>query len=1408
MKAQVYNELPVTGPALYRPTDIQVLPGMQFRRGHNDENGLSGNDPIVAYGPEGIDLSRIGVLTVWVTREGVAYVVDGHHRLYLCKIHQQVQIGVQRLQGADFVIPCFELRESDGWTKATAKAYGKQINEMARPSHWTNADSISQEDRDKLPETDFAGPHRSFPIRNQKDVEDAARLIGHAEKPEAVKAKIEAIATRKGLSLPKSWAMGDGYIPQDEYDQIPDEDFAGPDRTFPIRNQEDLQNRSYLIGHSKNPEEVKAKAIEIAHRKGLSLPEAWSKGEKLKEKNKGDSAGEVTVRDDAPCNCTDVISTAVDSVKGGLMQVRQLATIADVKNKNGRIYPRKVLQDAVDRARPLIRAGAINSEREHPEIVNVCDRGQCGDAFVTNPELVTARIDDFTDVDADGNVHVIRTILDTPEGRKVAAKIKAGKPEGVSIRLKMRSSYDSNKHADVATWLRIDGLDDVTDPAVPTAGTIADGASKADSAEDVPTQGFGVRQPQTEENGLGAPFLGNAPNNTVNPPTKGTSKAVREIEEGREADSGVRPVSAKDNKMDKLTPIASVRKFHSSVKSGKNIAEITANEQAACDSILTEYHAGGNVADAVATFQATHAYVDASGTRIAGFVPGKTGPYATLASEMGDDPASGWGKDYKSGSGLGRLLGATAQTTKTGVKPMSATLKGDAKAKDDMGMDSEEEDEKDMTPKAENDEDEGEETFEDKFGKSVKDESHPFNKMGDSEREELKNFVKKHAKADSDISKMVEDACAMFGKKSADSKLATAGLGSLPKGSTVNDASHPRSEVVFEHRPGAAQVNRLLTEGDSIMRNTVGSAFGGLNPDNPDVKSQRKRNRAALEPLMDGFAEKMYGRDGIAQAFVAKDSTDDGFLSSVSKIVTARDSFAGTTSNLLNQPTVFQTLLVQAFQDLRCLDFVQAIGPGTQTNGTASGWDMQHGFGSVFKVPYESYTDPANYGFEYNNIDYGLLFPNTSQGIDEGTVNVYWDTFFPNWRFNATSNDIQSINSLGRGPLNYPVIARQLLHMAYRKSRTIDTALANEFPDIAFEYGAVAVATETYTTGNGRLANNSVLPASGAVSVNLNPTKTAVATIASTDKSITYGLGNSSGGVAVIAAIRMLCGTTGSIGGTTTYCGSSNIYGPTPVVRPRAQQTLNSQGQVTTSTLNPIAITAPAAAVLGVLGSDGNIYSTPGTTATYAIDFINGVIVFASGVVGAAGIMTTTVTFSSYSYATNFDYFVASPNMVTIPTGSSYQAVMNGLITQFDATAANMGSWSKFVAPDLGLMSLKVSTLITQATLFYKLNSPDGTELYPNEKEFARRNGVAMARFNAPWWIQDSAIILTRSGSEKYAIDTPFEVRGPFAKYDSSQRLQAGEAYYAAENSAICTPQVKSAAGTIINPCSRAILIY
>lgn len=77
---------------------------------------------------------------------------------------------------------------------------------MARKKQkWESPGHYTKKDRDKMKKSDFAGPHQSFPIQTQQDVYDAARLVGHAKNPAAVKKKVIEIAKRKGFDIPESW---------------------------------------------------------------------------------------------------------------------------------------------------------------------------------------------------------------------------------------------------------------------------------------------------------------------------------------------------------------------------------------------------------------------------------------------------------------------------------------------------------------------------------------------------------------------------------------------------------------------------------------------------------------------------------------------------------------------------------------------------------------------------------------------------------------------------------------------------------------------------------------------------------------------------------------------------------------------------------------------------------------------------------------------------------------------------------------------------------------------------------------------------------------------------------------------------------------------------------------------------
>src|SRR6266699_4996990 len=63
----------------------------------------------------------------------------------------------------------------------------------------------SDKERESMDESDFCGPHKSFPIKTQEDVDSSAHLIGHAEDEGAVKACVIGKAHSHGWTLPESW---------------------------------------------------------------------------------------------------------------------------------------------------------------------------------------------------------------------------------------------------------------------------------------------------------------------------------------------------------------------------------------------------------------------------------------------------------------------------------------------------------------------------------------------------------------------------------------------------------------------------------------------------------------------------------------------------------------------------------------------------------------------------------------------------------------------------------------------------------------------------------------------------------------------------------------------------------------------------------------------------------------------------------------------------------------------------------------------------------------------------------------------------------------------------------------------------------------------------------------------------
>lgn len=157
--------------------------------------------------------------------------------------------------------------------------------------------------------------------------------------------------------------------------------------------------------------------------------------------------------------------------------IYQIAMMVDRVNKNMRVYPKKIVAEAIKKARKAAKSGAMLSEITHPEVVSVCDWRGCGERPVDNgPTNKTAVVKDISNPDKYGFVWIKRQICDTPAGDLLRQKIANKEPLGISLRGYAQADRRviDGQNVDVANELTIETFDDVLDPAVEDAGRIGD----------------------------------------------------------------------------------------------------------------------------------------------------------------------------------------------------------------------------------------------------------------------------------------------------------------------------------------------------------------------------------------------------------------------------------------------------------------------------------------------------------------------------------------------------------------------------------------------------------------------------------------------------------------------------------------------------------------------------------------------------------------------------------------------------------------------------------------------------------------------------------------------------------------------------------------------------------------------
>ena len=1064
---------------------------------------------------------------------------------------------------------------------------------------------------------------------------------------------------------------------------------------------------------------------------------------------------------------------------GVLGRVRQLAMVVNAVNRNNRLYPSEVAGPALDETSKRVKMGIVHSEYRHPAVVS--DGGK--QAFVDNHDRKTSTYVNVEKPNAQGQVFVTRDILDTPHGREVYQDFLDGKPRGLSTRMLMKAhkAVLDGKSILVAKEMKIPTWDDMgvgDSPAVP------DTQKYYQLLTDAELSTLGL-EPTVDSNNTAA--------NAVSDKNKEKEKTMNE--DIQAALDAYTELALEENPGEAVVDNAR-KAVISEIKRAKSKKEITSAQ----------------------VVELMKALADADGL----FGNGREQPVIVDAKQIASPTYKGlaYAEDIK--------LSATPTAPDQIPNEPIQVLDNPAEVKAEMDADSKallnellaERNAKKLRNEIEAAVDAKAETaFADTLPENVK--------------ARIISTVKKTAKDVASIDSLIEALIDNYGEGAAEAKLNAMGHGASPKSFTHVDPYSGGSTVVtsVEVKPSyMAGVDEILAAVDKIEAKDVSAEYVKNREERKAIREYNRKN--FIYPLLQQMehARKVVNNE---EAFLSlMDSItqiDSGPFQAMlaGKDIAATD--ATVLSNIYNQPTVSNAILVQTYQDLTALQYVDPIGPkaGEGDPNWTSIPTSQGLPGWILRIPSETWTEPSGVGTvalrsSWGSFDAGLLVADNA-GIPEGTINEAWQAFTTVPRSIAFSVTRGSSRSAGLGPLNLDIIARSMYHTTYRKNRTIDKALYDDMLQASDTYNSVSVASETVNN-----TYNSVYNAAGYVIVNLNPKKAASATPAvatsttSADPYITYGAN-------VIAAVRTAGPATPGSSGATIYSGTS--YGVSPIVKSKYTADLSSAGAYNPTYTYPVTVSSPSSSVEGYLDSNKQVQNFPGNwfnsspgTATFAVDHEVGVICFNSVAPpsGTGSLITSTVTVSYY-YATNFINLIAVAGgpldtFALLGNNDLYQIYgsntvlveqyLNTTLREIDQAATAMTAANGYMSPNLLLGSVQTSNTILPASLFYKLNSPTGTVLFPEDQPSAyfERNGILGCRHNSPWQVGDHRLLLTKKGTTKYGVGQPAQFFGPYPKYDASNNLIATDAYYMEEYSTIATPYVKDANGNLYNVPSRTIV--
>lgn len=158
----------------------------------------------------------------------------------------------------------------------------------------------------------------------------------------------------------------------------------------------------------------------------------------------------------------------------GAMRIRAIGVTADVVNRNGRRYPRKVLAEAIQRLNGHLNESAgqgrliLTGEAEHPG-----DKGQ------KEHILETVFRWDAVSLGLDNNVMLEGVIVPTTRGKDLQVLAQHHIPIGISQRAygESKTLTESGQTIEEVTYLEITGYDGVKRPSDPNATLLSESAN-------------------------------------------------------------------------------------------------------------------------------------------------------------------------------------------------------------------------------------------------------------------------------------------------------------------------------------------------------------------------------------------------------------------------------------------------------------------------------------------------------------------------------------------------------------------------------------------------------------------------------------------------------------------------------------------------------------------------------------------------------------------------------------------------------------------------------------------------------------------------------------------------------------------------------------------------------------------